>query len=150
LDVPKQDGSRSKSTKCSKGESAACGFAITRETTLEGRFETFFAANGEPERLHLLEHGTGTVSANGISLRDFTSINMLLDFTTATTGTSREVGVVFRDSIPGTGVVIMDRGRLVWNIDRETGETLGPPLFEAGPHPDLHGEIGPLCTALTP
>lgn len=133
-----------------EGESATCGFPITRETTLEGRFEAFFAATGEVERVHLLEHGTGTLSANGISLRDFTSINMLLDFTTPTTATSREAGVVFRDSLPGIGVVIMDRGRLVFNIDPETGETVGPPLFEAGPHPDLHGEIGPLCAALTP
>ena len=44
----------------------------------------------------------------------------------------------------------MDRGRLVWNIDPETGEMIGEPVFEAGPHPQLHGDYGDLCAALTP
>jgi hypothetical protein len=30
-----------------EGESATCGFPITRETTLEGRFEAFFAAKAK-------------------------------------------------------------------------------------------------------
>jgi len=47
--------------------------------------------------------------------------------------------------LPGTGVVLMDRGRLVWNIDPETGETVEDPVFEAGPHPSLHGDFGELC-----
>jgi predicted aconitase with swiveling domain len=127
--------------------SATCGFPITFEQTGEGKFELFFGAHGELQRAHVLEQATGTVSANGISLRNFSNDNFSTDFTTAT---QRQTGVVFRDSLPGTGVVLMDRGRLVFNVDPETGETIGPPIFEAGHHPELHGEIGSLCAALTP
>jgi hypothetical protein len=44
----------------------------------------------------------------------------------------------------------MDRGRLVWSVDPETGDFAFPPVFEAGPHPQLHGDLGGLCEALTP
>jgi hypothetical protein len=43
----------------------------------------------------------------------------------------------------------MDRGRLIWNID-SNGEMVGDPIFEAGPHPELNGDFGGLCAALTP
>jgi hypothetical protein len=61
-----------------------------------------------------------------------------------------EVGLVFRDFLPSSGVVISDRGRLIFNFDPQTGEPYGDPVFEAGPHPELHGDIGSLCRALTP
>ena len=61
-----------------------------------------------------------------------------------------ESGIVSRYQLPGTGVVLMDRGRLIWNIDPETGEMVGDPIFEAGPHPQLHGDYGDLCAVLTP
>jgi hypothetical protein len=128
-------------------DSALCGFPITLAVAGEGKFEAFYAANGELQRVHILEHTLGSVSANGISLRDYSNDNKFFD---ARTLKAREIGVVFRDSLRGTGVVIMDRGRLIWNFDPETGEFVGPPLFEAGPHPELNGEVGSLCAALTP
>jgi hypothetical protein len=126
---------------------AVCGFPIALEAAGVGKFAVHYAANGEIQTAHVLEHGTGTVSANGISLRYFFNDNYLDDFTVAI---QREIGIPLRYSLPGTGVVLMDRGRLVWSVDPETGETIYPPIFEAGPHPELHGEIGPLCAALTP
>jgi hypothetical protein len=128
-------------------DSALCGFPITLAVVGEGVFEAFYAANGELQRVHVLEHTLGTISANGISLRDFSNDNKFYDLRTLK---AREIGVVFRDSLRGTGVVITDRGRLIWNFDPETGEFVGPPLFEAGPHPELNGEVGALCAALTP
>jgi hypothetical protein len=79
-------------------------------------------------------------------LRSASSDNKFYDFQNQTLA---EVGLVFRDSGPGVGVVLMDRGRLIWNIDAN-GEMVGPPTFEAGPHPELHGDFGGLCAALTP
>jgi hypothetical protein len=58
-------------------------------------------------------------------------------------GTVTEVGLVFRYALPGLGVVLMDRGRLIFDSD-------GQVLFEAGPHPELHGDLGDLCAVLTP
>jgi hypothetical protein len=87
------------------------------------------------------------LSANGITLRARSANNRQYDFIE---NTLVETGLVFQYQFPGIGVVLMDRGRLVWNIDPETGEMVGEPVFEAGPHPQLHGEYGNLCAVLTP
>jgi len=128
-------------------DSTTCGFPITLTITGMGHFNVVVDAAGDPVRLHILEHTVGTLSANGISLQDVASDNKLFDFQTQTVA---EVGLVFRDFLPGSGVVISDRGRPIWTFDPETGETVGEPLFEAGPHPELHGDIAALCSALTP
>ena len=127
-------------------ESTVCGFPISLDFTGQGTFQVFFDDLGNFIRVHVVEHSTGTLSANGIELRFASSLNRFVDFQNQTLA---EIGLVFRYSGPGVGVVLMDRGRLVWNIDA-TGETVGFPTFEAGPHPELHGDFGGLCAALTP
>ena len=52
------------------------------------------------------------------------------------TETAKQVGIVFRVKVPGSGLVIMDRGNLIFSFDRETGELFGPSLFEAGRIPN--------------
>jgi hypothetical protein len=127
-------------------ESTLCGFPISLDFTGQGTFQGFFDDVGNPIRLHVLEHSTGILSANGIELRFASSDNKFFDLQNQTLA---EVGLVFRYSAPGVGVVLMDRGRLVWNVD-DNGEMVGTPTFEAGPHPGLHGDLGGTCAALTP
>lgn len=95
---------------------------------------------------HVVEVTSGELSANGITLRVRQADNLRFDFGE---NTVMETGLVFQYQLPGTGVVLMDRDRLVWNIDPETGEMVGPPVFEAGPHPFLHGDLGHFCAVLT-
>jgi hypothetical protein len=128
-------------------ESTTCGFPITLDHTGTGRFEARLDAQGLNQRVNVHEHVVGTLSANGITLRDFVSDNIVADFRTLT---MKEVGLGVRDSFLDGGVVIMDRGHLLWNFDPSTGEMVGDPIFEAGQHPDLDGDIGALCAALTP
>jgi hypothetical protein len=128
-------------------DSTICGFQITLDVTGQGSFEARFDADGNLTTVHVLERTVGTLSANGIELRDVSADNKFYDLRNST---EREVGLVVRDNFLGGKVVIMDRGRLVWNFDPETGETVGDPLVEAGPHPELHGDIGAMCAALTP
>jgi hypothetical protein len=127
-------------------ESSVCGFPINLDVTGVETFALFFDRHGDPVRIHAFGHTNGTLSANGIELRFASRDNKTFSIVDQTV---TEVGVVFRYSLPGLGVVLMDRGRLVWNID-ENGETVGDPIFEAGPHPELHGDFGGLCEALTP
>jgi len=127
-------------------ESTVCGFPISLDFTGQGTFQVFFDAQGNVVRIHVLEHVTGTLSANGIALGFVGSDNLFFDIQDQTLA---EVGLVFRYSGPGVGVVLMDRGRLVWNLD-DNGEMVGTPTFEAGPHPGLHGDLGGTCAALTP
>jgi hypothetical protein len=128
-------------------DSTICGFEITLDLTGRGTFTARLDDQGLNEWVHVHARTVGILSANGIELRDFSSLNRFFDFRTLT---NAEVGLVFRDSFLDGGVVIMDRGRLIWNFDPNTGETVGDPIFEAGPHPELHGDIEALCAALTP
>jgi hypothetical protein len=127
-------------------ESTVCGFPISLDFTGQGTFQVFFDSLGNPIRLNVLEHSTGTLSANGVELQFASSDNKFFDLQNQALA---EVGLVFRYSGPGVGIVLMDRGRLVWNVD-DNGEMVGTPTFEAGPHPGLHGDPGSLCAALTP
>jgi hypothetical protein len=127
-------------------ESSTCGFPISSDVSGEIRVHVHYDAQGNPTRLDVWGNKTGTLSANGIQLRVFSNDHKFFDLTTQT---MTELGVVFRYSGPRVGVVLMDRGRLVWNVD-ENGEMVGDPIFEAGPHPELHGDFRGLCAALTP
>ena len=128
-------------------ESSLCGFAITSDTSGTATFRVFFDEAGDPSRVHIHAMWTGRLSANGITLTARSSLNQFLDFEASTV---IEVGLVFQNAGPGTGVALMDRGRLVWSVDPDTGEFAVPPVFEAGPHPQLHGDVSGLCEALTP
>ena len=128
-------------------ESSVCGFPISWDVSGQGTYQVFFDADGTPTGAHVIGVTSGTLSANGITLQVQSANNRHYDFGD---NTVVETGMVFQYRLPGTGVVLMDRGRLVWNIDPETGEMVGAPIFEAGPHPQLHGDYGDLCMVLTP
>jgi hypothetical protein len=128
-------------------ESSLCGFDIAAESSGTADFQVFFDEAGDPIRIHVHAMSTGTLSANGITLRSRSSLNQFLDFDDSTV---IELGLVFQNAGPGTGVALMDRGRLVWSVDPSTGDVLFPPVFEAGPHPQLHGDVTGLCEALSP
>lgn len=128
-------------------DSTICDFPMTLDITGQGTFNARFDAEGNLTAVNVHSRTVGTLSANGIELRDFSSDNKFSDLRTLT---MRETGLVFRDNLFGGKVILMDRGRLIWNFDPDTGETVGDPLIEAGPHPELHGDIAALCAALTP
>jgi hypothetical protein len=128
-------------------ESSVCGFPISWDVSGQGTFQVFFDSDGNPTGVHVLGATSGQLSANGITLRTQQANNRHYDLVQ---NTVVETGIVSKYLLPGTGVVLMDRGRLVWNIDPETGEMVGAPVFEAGPHPSLHGDFGELCAVLTP
>lgn len=128
-------------------ESGVCGFPITLTVSGQGRYTALLDDQGLNQVVHVHERTVGTLSANGIELRDFVSMNSTYDFPTLT---KTETGIV-RDKFLHGGIVLMDRGRLVWNfVPSEGGDTVGDPIFEAGQHPGLHGDLAALCEALTP
>lgn len=127
-------------------ESSVCGFPVRLDESGEIRVHVHLDAQGNPIRVDVWGHSTGVLSANGIELRTFSNDHKFFDLRTQT---MTELGVVSRISAPGLGVLLMDRGRLIWNIDAND-ETVGAPIFEAGPHPVLHGDTRGFCAALTP
>jgi hypothetical protein len=127
------------------GASAACGFPITDTFTDTGTSQVLFDSQGNPIRVQVITSSTGTVTANGITLLARGQDNLFFDITDQTV---IEVGLPGMTYLPGLGVVIQDVGRLVWSF--EAFFNGGSPLVEDGPHPQLAGNIGALCRALTP
>jgi len=127
------------------GASAACGFPITDTFTDTGTSQVLLDPQGNPTRIQVITSSTGTVSANGITLLAHGQDNLFFDIADQTV---LEVGLPGMTYLPGLGVVIQDAGRLVWSFDAFFNG--GSPLVEAGPHPQLAGNIGALCAALTP
>jgi hypothetical protein len=122
------------------GASAACGFDVTVHFAGTVRYIAFFDDQGQLTSLQLHYNTTGTMAANGITLNE---VDHNTDNINLVDGTETVVGIVFREFLPGLGVVIMDRGRVSGTLD-------GTVLFEAGPHPALDGNFTALCAALTP
>jgi hypothetical protein len=62
----------------------------------------------------------------------------------ATAQTDAVTGVIARLTVPGSGAVLLDVGRIVTNL--ETDEV----TFQAGPHQLVEGDLADLCEALAP
>jgi hypothetical protein len=122
------------------GVSATCGFQVLVTGTDTGSFQVFFDSTGTPVRLQIETVSTNTFSANGITI-PFRSANK--NTFNLINGTGTDIGLDIRVTIPGVGNLYLDRGRLVFDSN-------GNLIFEAGPHPSLHGDIDGLCAALTP
>jgi hypothetical protein len=122
------------------GASAACGFPVTSTATTSGRFQVFFDQSGNPIRVQFEENSSGTFTANGLSVRQTSHQVTILNLVA---GTETDIGIIIHVSVPGGGTLYLDRGLLV-------SDSNGNVVFEAGPHPSLHGDFPGLCAALTP
>jgi hypothetical protein len=126
-------------TNVDPGVSATCGFTVTETDTDMGRFEVFFDSTGTPVRAEVEVHYTGFFSANGLTVDTAGDTLSIFDLN----GGETDAGINIRVSLPGGGILYIDRGRLVFDDN-------GNLVSEAGPHPSLHGDIDGLCAALTP
>ena len=122
-----------------EGSSAACGFPV--QVDLEGivRYELRLDASGDAVALVLHIIRSGTVTANGVSLREFDRDTQVINLVA---GTQREVGIVFRVQLPGGGSpLVFDRGMILVDGD-------GNFVQVSGPHPGLDGDFEEVCAAL--
>ena len=122
-----------------EGASAACGFDILFEVSGIQTIQVLYDAAGNPIRVQVHGNIEGTVSANGITLREIERGQIFIDLVE---GTETDVGLVFRVFLPDGGTVIADVGRLIFDAE-------GDVIFEAGPHPALRGDFPALCAALS-
>jgi hypothetical protein len=122
-----------------EGASAACGFDILFEVSGIQTIQVLYDAAGNPIRAQVHGNIEGTVTANGITLREIEHGQTFYDLTD---DSQTLVGLVFRVFLPHGGTVIADVGRLVFDAE-------GNVIFEAGPHPALHGDFAALCAALS-
>ena len=116
------------------------GFAVDGEFDVTRRITTYFDAAGNPIRIVAHVTGTGTMS-NPLAGKSLPDENHFTVTTDLVTGTRTFTGDVRVDTAPGVGLVFQAVGRLVLGPD-------GSVQFEAAPHDDLDGNLGPLCAYL--
>jgi hypothetical protein len=92
------------------------------------------------EVVHVRFIGTATNDVTGKTIPVVGVRHLIFDFVNET---FTETGVLRHVTVPGQGIVLHDSGRLIAPFD----ETL-PPLFVAGKHQLLEGDLNAFCTAL--
>jgi hypothetical protein len=115
------------------------GFTLDGEGTDQIRVAIFYDQEGNPVRtvLNVRYDGTLTHSLTGETWRDPQYAMIQSDLLN---DTHSFVGLIYRITVPGKGVVVIDAGRIVFS---EAGV-----IFEAGPHQVLNGGDQILCAAL--
>jgi hypothetical protein len=123
------------------GDTASCSFPIAFDLQVSGIYQVFLDAQGQPVRLLLHEHWTGTGTANGKYVIEHAAQNDTVDLVT---GANSNTGQI-HDQAPFGGVVIHDSGQLRFDAN-------GNLTFEAGPHQGFNGDpaaIQEFCAALS-
>jgi hypothetical protein len=86
------------------GDTASCSFPIAFDLQVDGTYQLFLDGQGQPVRLLLHEHWTGTGTANGKYVIEHAAQDDIVDLVT---GANSNVGQI-HDQIPFGGVVIHD------------------------------------------
>jgi hypothetical protein len=92
-----------------------------------------------PTTLHVQRHGVATLTANGKTLTSNFSAMILVDLNTERV---KVVGTVYNIQVPGAGNVLLDAGNVVFD------DSTGSIVRVAGPHQQLMGDVGALCSYL--
>lgn len=123
------------------GDTASCSFPIAVDLQVSGQYQILLDSQGQPVRLLLHEHWTGTGTANGKYVIEHAAQNDIADLVTGANSTSGQI----HDQVPFGGVVIHDSGILSF-------DGKGNLAFEAGPHQGFEGDpaaIQQFCAALS-
>lgn len=118
-----------------------CGFLIVEVFDGSVTTTTFFDAEGNPVRAQVTAFFQGTLTNpdTGETIRGQQELVIFRDFDQATERTW--AGLRFRAVFPGAGALLLDAGRLVFDV------TTGEVFFEAGPHQVFHEDFEAYCAA---
>jgi hypothetical protein len=119
------------------------GFDFLAQYDVKVSETIFFENNGVPIRrqFHGVARGTLTNLSTNYSIKDAPSVrNGFIDLTT---NNETYVGVDFHITVPGSGVVVLQAGRIVF------AGGVAPPVFIAGPHQPPPVQAAMICAALS-
>ena len=119
-----------------------CGFPIMFDESGTFKVTTFYDAEGNRVRTILSNFSdryTATATANGKTLATNYPLVVITSIENDEDDLRIELGLRNAYTVPGSGVVLLDAGRVI--IDQATDEV----LFEAGPHQFLNGDADAFC-----
>jgi hypothetical protein len=118
-----------------------CDFPIEFSFESTSTVTRFFDEQGNVTRIqaHFVDDAIATNPANGKSATGHEVANVVRD---VQNGTQTYNGIPLHFSVPGYGAVLIDVGRVVFDL------TTGEPTFIAGPHQSIEGDVGEFCAAL--
>ena len=114
-------------------DSTLCAFDVTFTENGSFKFTLFFDSAGHAVKSIISNYQgnyTDTASANGKTL---TSMYMGPYITSVTDGTQTQLGLRDAFTLPGAGVILLDAGRVVRDLDS------GSVSFQSGPHQRISG-----------
>ena len=126
----------------------SCGsFQVLESATSTLRFTFFYNqdGNGTQALLHIREAGTLSNSVTGKSVPEKAAFTVTRTFATPgdfSTATVTITGEFFKVTLPGSGLILNDVGRVVIAPD-------GTITFEGGPHQVFNNQVQQLCAALS-
>jgi hypothetical protein len=126
----------------------SCGsFQVLESATSTTRFTFFYNQAGNVTQiiLHVRLVGTLSNSVTGTSVPEEEDATITATFATPgdfSTMTLTYTGQVFKVTLPGSGLILHDVGKVVFAPD-------GSISFEGGPHQELHNQVDKLCAALS-
>jgi hypothetical protein len=116
-------------------------FTFTARYTIRRSDTLYYDRDGnlvrEVRQVHFV--GTDTNDENGTSLRDTGERHIVLDFVN---DTFSESGVLRHVTVPGSGIVLHESGRLILSLSDDSV------IFMAGPHQLFSGDQAEFCAAL--
>jgi len=120
-----------------------CGFLIVEVFDGTVTTTTFFNAEGDPIRTQVRAFFQGTLTnpATGETIRGQQELVIFRDFTEPAERTW--AGLRFRAVFPDAGALLLDAGRLVFDV------VTGDVSFEAGPHQVFHEDFEAYCEAFS-
>lgn len=123
----------------------ACDFPVDVRFVGGGTERLFFDKDGNLKKVivNLSDNGTATNPANGKTVKGHDAWTIIVEFENGEPVTDTTVGLVFHFNAPGHGIVLIDAGRVVFDL--QTSEV----VVVNGPHQALEGDFAALCAALS-
>ena len=101
----------------------SCGFSIVGDFTFTNDITEFDAADGTPVRLQLHQSDVGTLTANGVTLKEKDHTQTFVTFVNGTATQAIHVGTLFHMVGPG-GTIFLVAGQEVWEVEGGFDDTL--------------------------
>jgi hypothetical protein len=116
-------------------------FAFTGDYVVRRSDVQYFDDNGNLVKELISAHfvGTDTNDATGKSLRDTGERHIVFDYMN---NTVTESGVLRHITVPGSGIVLHESGRIITSLADDSV------IFMAGPHQLFTGDVAEFCAAL--